>query len=97
MNSHSSWICRDNGPPDHLNEKNAFIFESKKKQCSERIKSVESALRQVSLPAELEPVANRRMETAKRFFRSDELGGCNYELHVLELFIDQIRDQSSQS
>jgi hypothetical protein len=41
--------------------------------------------------------ANRRLETAQRFLRSNELGGCFYELRIVDLIMDGLETGADDS
>ena len=97
MNSHSSWHVIGQETPDRRPESPEFPFEIRKKKCQLRIEKIRAALNQAKLPDRVRQAAFRRLETARRFLRSDELGGSYYELQILELIIKGFRNSTENS
>ena len=61
-----------------------------RQNCCARIQKIEKQLAKFPRDSSLLNSYQSRLNYAKRFFESEEYGGCEYELRVAELMIAEI-------
>ena len=60
-----------------------------RQSCQIRIRSLEEKLGKIEDGSSIRASCAPRLNHAKRFLRSDEFGGCNYELRIVELLMSE--------
>ena len=96
MNSRSSIIFSVDGLTT-TPEQRGRRADTDKKHCIARLTAIEAEFSQINATAKIRALAAQRLEIAKRFLRSDELGACKYELQILELLGKRMDTESGNT
>ena len=96
MSSRSNFIFSGDGLTTNPEQRGSHS-DSNKNQCIARLTAIEVGFSQINATTEIRALAVQRLEIAKRFLRSDELGACMYELQILELLAKRFDTESGNT